>query len=200
MCSTHCWTKNYVGGIWTGRSALLKVWNLLKACWKRVESNLNWFQLSFNIDSTFPLLLQMMNGVETVLIPRSTIVQHFVEWMLKTLHTWSVWIKTEQTNLLKIYVCDENKKRDWSFYHILTSSVCYQGTHTKRNLIYLFFTLLWNRLTHTKLELFSKIVIVLICVEIERANVLFIMSLVIKRKRALLLANARLTRYEIGYI
>ena len=33
--------------------------------WKLVESNLNWFKLSFNIHTTFPLLSIMLNGVES---------------------------------------------------------------------------------------------------------------------------------------
>ena len=37
-----------------------------KKCWKLVESNLNWFQITFNIDSTYSLFLKMLNGVETV--------------------------------------------------------------------------------------------------------------------------------------
>ena len=45
-------------------------------CWKRVESNLNRFKLSFNIDSTFPLLSKMLNGFEAVWTLRSTLVQH----------------------------------------------------------------------------------------------------------------------------
>ena len=46
----HCW----------------KCKKVLKACWKCVESNLNWFKLPFNVDSTFNLFLKMSNGVETV--------------------------------------------------------------------------------------------------------------------------------------
>ena len=39
---------------------------ILKACRKCVESNLNWFKVSFNIDSTFSLFSKMLNGIETV--------------------------------------------------------------------------------------------------------------------------------------
>ena len=39
---------------------------MLKGCWKRVESSLNGFKLSFNIDSTFPLFSKMLNGAEAV--------------------------------------------------------------------------------------------------------------------------------------
>ena len=63
---------------------------MLKACWKRVESNLNWFKLSCNIDSTFLLFLKILNGVEAVwTLPEFNIcpelAQHpfnFVERML----------------------------------------------------------------------------------------------------------------------
>ena len=47
-----------------------------KQCWKLVEANLNCFKLSFNIDSTFPLLSQMLSGVEAVWTLRSTFAQH----------------------------------------------------------------------------------------------------------------------------
>ena len=50
---------------------------MLKACWKRVESNLKWLKLSFNINSTFPLLSKMLDRVEAVWTLRSTFVQDF---------------------------------------------------------------------------------------------------------------------------
>ena len=52
----HCWKRK----------------KMSKACWKYVESNLNWFQLSFNIASIFPLFLKMLNGDETVWTLRSS--------------------------------------------------------------------------------------------------------------------------------
>ena len=38
----------------------------VEACQACVESSLNWFKLSFKIDSTFPLFSKMLNGVEAV--------------------------------------------------------------------------------------------------------------------------------------
>ena len=34
-----------------------------KKCWKLVESSLNRFKISFNIDSTFPMFSKMLNGL-----------------------------------------------------------------------------------------------------------------------------------------
>ena len=59
---------------------------MLKACRERVESNLNWFELSFNIDSTFPLLPKMLNGVEAVSTLRST----FIQYLPKTRSTFEL--------------------------------------------------------------------------------------------------------------
>ena len=42
----HCWKRK----------------KMLKACWKHVESSLNRFKVSFNIDSIFPLFSKMLNG------------------------------------------------------------------------------------------------------------------------------------------
>ena len=46
--------------------------NMWKARWKCVESNFNWFKLSFNIASTFLLFLKTLNGIETVWTLRSS--------------------------------------------------------------------------------------------------------------------------------
>ena len=81
----------------------------LKSYWKRVESNLNLFKLTFNIDSSFPLLSKMLNGVETL---SSTFVQQlpnicstrltFVERMLR-----KCWNRLLVNGLLK--TCSQNK-------------------------------------------------------------------------------------------
>ena len=62
---------------------------MLKACWKRVGSNLNRFKLLFHLHTTFPLFSKMLNGVEAVWTFRPTFVQYlpnirstFVGWML----------------------------------------------------------------------------------------------------------------------
>ena len=61
---------------------------VIQHCWRRVESNLNPFKLSFNIHKTFHLFSKMLNGVEAVWTLR-TFVKHlpnirptFVERML----------------------------------------------------------------------------------------------------------------------
>ena len=56
---------------------------VVQHCWKRVESNLNWFKLLFNFDRTFSLFLKMLNGVETVWTLRSSNIRStFVDQML----------------------------------------------------------------------------------------------------------------------
>ena len=49
---------------------------MLKACWKRVESNLNRFKLSLNIHTTYPLLSKTLNDVDAVWIRRPTFAQN----------------------------------------------------------------------------------------------------------------------------
>ena len=44
----------------------------VKKCWKLVESNLNWYKLSFNIDSAFSFFLKMLNCVEAAWTLRSS--------------------------------------------------------------------------------------------------------------------------------
>ena len=102
---------------------------VLKACWKRVESNLNWLKLSLNIASTFLLFSKMLNGVEAVWTLHSTFVQHlpnirssFAERMLVRcwnrlngplvyLHTVKLSVKlhgvieTAQCSSFKFWVC-----------------------------------------------------------------------------------------------
>ena len=56
---------------------------VVQHCWKRVESNLNWFKLLFNFERTFSLFLKMLNGVETVWTLRSSNIRStFVDQML----------------------------------------------------------------------------------------------------------------------
>ena len=61
---------------------------MLKACWKCVESNLNWFKLSFNIDSTFSLFLKMLSGVWT--LRSSSICPTSVQFLLN-----ECWVNVE---------------------------------------------------------------------------------------------------------
>ena len=64
MRSTLCWTKCRGRLNWSFN--IVESIKMLKARWKCVESNLNWFKLSFNVTSTFLLFLKTLNDVETV--------------------------------------------------------------------------------------------------------------------------------------
>ena len=55
---------------------------MLKACWKRVKSSLDWFKLSSNIDSIFPLFSKMLNGLFRWFQCLPNICSTFVERML----------------------------------------------------------------------------------------------------------------------
>ena len=79
-CIQH-FVETNVQCIWTSHPTLLKTKKLLKACWKRVESSLNWFKLSFNIDPIFPLFLKMLNGLFRRFQHLPNICSTFVEQM-----------------------------------------------------------------------------------------------------------------------
>ena len=77
MHSTLCWTKWLVR---LNRSS--NIVENVKKCWKLVESSLNRFKLSFNIDSTCPLFPKMLNGPFKRFQHLPNIRSAFVERML----------------------------------------------------------------------------------------------------------------------
>ena len=75
---------------------------MLRACWKRVESSLNWFKLSFNIDSTFPLFSKMLNGVQKSF-------EHFCSTIVEHTHAH---IRLQKTICMASIVCVNNEEVD----------------------------------------------------------------------------------------
>ena len=106
----HCWKRK----------------KMSKACWKRVESNLNWFKFSFNVDSTFSFFLKMLYGVEIVWTPRSSnICPTSVQLLLN--ECWSnveiVWTGLNVTGVYMIrlsYIWTASERvqlQDISYFH-----------------------------------------------------------------------------------